>query len=205
MNAMTTASVTGQERKAPGRPRNALADEAILKAVLDLLSEGQAVAAISIEAVAARAGVGKATIYRRWANKEALIIDAVAAMKGPLPELAGESVRDDLVTLIKANRGSGAGHSYGKVTACLLPELLRDDSILKMYQGVVEPRREVMRGVLRRGIEKGELRPDLNIELTLLMLTGPSMVQGLFRWDPRTPADGFAEALVDAVLRGAAA
>ncbi|WP_349290868.1 TetR/AcrR family transcriptional regulator [Actinoplanes solisilvae] len=203
---MTTASVAGQERKSPGRPRNALADEAILTAVLDLLSEGQAVAAISIEAVAARAGVGKATIYRRWPNKEALIIDAVAAMKGPLPELEGVSVRDDLVTLIKANRGGGkTSHSVGKVTACLLPELLRDDTILPMYQGVVEPRREVMRGVLRRGIESGELRDDLNIELTLLMLTGPSMVQGLFRWDPKVPDDGFVEALVDAVLRGAAA
>jgi AcrR family transcriptional regulator len=205
MNAMTTASVAGQERKSPGRPRNALADEAILKAVLDLLSEGQAVAAISIEAVAARAGVGKATIYRRWPNKEALIIDAVAAMKGPLPELEGKSVRDDLVTLIRANRGSAASHNVGKVTACLLPELLRDDTIRTMYQGVVEPRREVMRSVLRRGVESGELRDDLNIELTLLMLTGPSMVQGLFRWDPRVPADGFVEALVDAVLRGAAA
>jgi len=89
MKTMTTVSVAGQERKAPGRPRNARTDEAILHAVLDLLSEGQSVAAISIEAVAARAGVGKATIYRRWPNKEALIIDAIAAMKGPLPSRSG--------------------------------------------------------------------------------------------------------------------
>ena len=204
MNAMTTAPLAGQERKAPGRPRNALADSAILHAVLDLLSEGQTVAAISIEAVAAKAGVGKATIYRRWANKEALIIDAVAALKGPVPELAGESVRDDLVTLIKSNR-SNQHHNYGKVTACLMPELMRDDQIMAGYQAVIEPRREVMRGVLRRGIETGELRADLDVELTLIMLVGPNMLNGLFPQKPRVPQAGFAEALVDAVLRGAAA
>jgi AcrR family transcriptional regulator len=204
MNAMTTAPLAGQERKAPGRPRNALADSAILDAVLDLLSEGQTVAAISIEAVAAKAGVGKATIYRRWANKEALVIDAVAALKGPVPELAGESVRDDLITLIKSNR-SGRHHNYGKVTACLMPELLRDEQIMKGYQAVIEPRREVMRGVLRRGIASGELRADLDVELTLLMLTGPNMLNNLFQPQPRVPKEGFAESLVDAILRGAAA
>src|SRR6185436_8741582 len=105
MNAMTTAvNETGQDRKAPGRPRSAQADEAILDAVLEMLSGGHSVAAISIEAVASRAGVGKATIYRRWPNKEALIIDAVASMKGPLPAPVGESVRDDLVMLLKASR-----------------------------------------------------------------------------------------------------
>src|ERR1700754_3722021 len=121
MSDMTTVSAdagAAQERKAPGRPRNAQADEAILEAVLELLSAGQSAAAISIEAVAAKAGVGKATIYRRWPNKEALLIDAVQAMKGPSPELAGESVRDDLITLIAGMRSKRMDH-YGKVTACL--------------------------------------------------------------------------------------
>jgi AcrR family transcriptional regulator len=207
MNAMTTASVesgTGQERKAPGRPRNAKADEAILDAVLELLSSGNSTAAISIEAVAARAGVGKATLYRRWPNKEALLIDAVARMKGPLPVPPGESVRDDLIMLIQANR-SNRLRQYGKVTACLLPDLLRDDELRRMYQAVIEPRRDVTRGVLRRGIASGELRADLDIELTVLMLTAPSMMQGMQLASADVPDEGFAEKLVDAVLRGAAA
>src|SRR3954454_1785267 len=136
MNAMTTASAeseTGQERKAPGRPRNAQADEAILDAVIALLSEGQSVAAISIEAVAAKAGVGKATIYRRWPNKEALLIDAVATMKGPLPELKGESVRDDLIMLIAAMRQKRM-EDYGRVTACIFPELMKSPDMLRVYQ-----------------------------------------------------------------------
>ncbi len=205
METMTTASVDAaadQDRKGPGRPRSARADEAIIEAVMDLLSGGQSADAISIEAVAARAGVGKATIYRRWPNKEALLIDAVTAMKGPSPELAGESVRGDLVALIAGMRTKRMDH-YGKVTACLLPQLAKGEEMHRVYQGVVEPRREVMRGVLRRGIASGELRADLDVELTLLMLSGPTLAQNILRWNPNVPDEQFAERLVDAVLRGA--
>src|SRR5437763_5842350 len=98
MSDVTTSLPADQERKAPGRPRSARADEAIIEALLDLLADGMPAEAISIEAVAARAGVGKATIYRRWANKEALLVDAVATVKGEVPTISGVSVRDDLVT-----------------------------------------------------------------------------------------------------------
>jgi AcrR family transcriptional regulator len=204
---MTTASIdTGidQDRKAPGRPRDARADEAILAAVLALLTGGQSADGISIEAVAAKAGVGKATIYRRWPNKEALLIDAVASMKGPLPVAAGESVRDDLVMLIAAMR-TQRSEQYGKAAACLLPEMARSPEMHRVYQGVVEPRRDVMRQVLRRGITNGELRADIDVELTLLMLSGPAIAQNMLRWNPNVPDEGFAEALVDAVMRGVAA
>jgi AcrR family transcriptional regulator len=211
MNAMTTANAapvngaaeTGQERKAPGRPRNMQADEAILDAVIAMLSSGTSAAALSIEAVAAKAGVGKATIYRRWPNKEALLIDAVASMKGPLPEPEGKSVRDDLVMLVAANWTTSARRN-SKVTACLLPEFSKDDDMRRTYQAVMEPRRDVMRRVLQRGVGNGELRADLDVELTLLMLSGPSMVQNMLNWNPRISEEGFCEALVDALLRGAA-
>jgi AcrR family transcriptional regulator len=207
MNDMRTGGTdleTGQERKAPGRPRNVQADEAILEAVIALLGAGQSAAALSIEAVAAKAGVGKATIYRRWPNKEALLVDAVATMKGPLPELKGESVRDDLVTLVAANWTSRAKRN-GKVTACLLPEFSKGAEMRRVYQTIIEPRREVMRNVLRRGVANGELRPDVDIELTLLMLSGSSMLQNMLQWNPRVPEEGFPEALVDGVMRGIAA
>src|SRR5882757_5788556 len=89
-----------QDRKAPGRPRSPQADEAIIEAVLDLLAEGTPFEALSIEAVAARAGVGKATIYRRWSSKETLLVDAVATLKGDPARISGVSVREDLITLI---------------------------------------------------------------------------------------------------------
>jgi AcrR family transcriptional regulator len=201
---LSTGPETGQERKAPGRPRNVQADEAIIEAAIALLAAGMSGAALSIEAVAAKAGVGKATIYRRWPNKEALLVDAVGTMKGPIPDLKGESARDDLVTLIAANWTSRAKR-YGKVTACLLPQYSRDDEMRRVYQAITEPRREAMRNVLRRGIKTGELRPDLDIEMTLLMLSGPSVVQNMLHFNPNVPEEGFPEALVDAVMRGIAA
>ena len=206
MEPMTTVSVpeqADQDRKAPGRPRNADADRAIIQAVFDLLSAGQSADALSIEAVAAKAGVGKATIYRRWPNKEALLVDAVATMKGPLPVPAGESVREDLVMLITA-MGNKRWEHYGKVTACLLPEIAKSPEMRRIYQSVIEPRRDVMRGVLRRGMATGELRADLDVELTLLMLSGPAVAQNVMHWNPQIPVENFAESLVDALLRGAA-
>jgi AcrR family transcriptional regulator len=206
MDAMTPVSaapVVDQDRKGPGRPRSARADEAIIEAVLDLFAEGHTADALSIEAVATRAGVGKATIYRRWPNKEALIVDAVVAMKGPIPPIRGESVREDLVTLIGGVRHAG-NQRAAKVTVCLLPELHRSDQMYERYQEVVEPRRQVIREVLQRGIETGEIRPDIDVELALLMLSGPMIAQSMLRWNPKLDATNLAERLVDTLMAGIA-
>ncbi|WP_067506798.1 TetR/AcrR family transcriptional regulator [Actinoplanes sp. TFC3] len=204
---MTTVSAdagTGQGRKTPGRPRDARADDAILEAVIALLSSGHSADAVSIESVAAKAGVGKATIYRRWPNKEALLIDAVGRMKGPLPVPAGESVRDDIIMLVSYGR-TKRSETYSRATACLMPEMVKRPDLHAVFQKIQEPRRNLLREVLRRGIETGELRADLDIELTLLLLTAPSLAQNVFTYNPAVPFEGFPEALVDAVLRGAAA
>lgn len=92
---------------------------------------------------------------------------------------------------------------YGKVTACLLPQLAKGEEMHRVYQGVIEPRRDVMRAVLRRGMASGELRADLDVELTLLMLSGPTLAQNILRWNPNVSDEQFAERLVDAILRGA--
>src|SRR3954470_1827189 len=86
----------------PGRPRRERADKGIVDATLALLVEEGGVSGVSLEAVAARAGVGKTTIYRRWPNKEALIIDALAALKEPFPVPRGASARDDLIAIARA-------------------------------------------------------------------------------------------------------
>src|SRR5438874_11777110 len=123
-----TTAPADQDRRAPGRPRSARADEAIVDAVLDLVSEGHTFDAISIEAVAARAGVGKATIYRRWPNKEALIVDAVSSMKGPVPSVRGESVREDLIVLL-TRVGQTSDVRAATIMSCRLPELQRSRSL----------------------------------------------------------------------------
>ncbi|WP_232234427.1 TetR/AcrR family transcriptional regulator [Actinoplanes sp. N902-109] len=205
---MTTVSAdstgTGPGRKAPGRPRDARADDAILEAVIALLGSGQSADSISIESVAARAGVGKATIYRRWSNKEALLVDAAGRMKGPLPVPAGESVRDDLVMLVSYGR-SKRSETYSRASACLMPEMVKNTHLHAVFQRIQEPRRNLIREVLRRGIGTGELRADIDVELTVLLLTAPTLAQNLLSYNPAVPFEGFPEKLVDAVLRGASA
>jgi AcrR family transcriptional regulator len=190
--------------RAPGRPRSACVDQKIIDAVLDLLAEGTGFAAISIEAVAARAGVGKATIYRRWASKNALLLDAVRALKTPQPPLSGRSLREDLIELLNVVSVS-ADPRAERVFPCLVPEVIANPDLQELYQQIVEPRRERVRAVLRRGIEAGELRPDIDIELIALLLSAPLMVQRMLAWNPRLAADTLTEKVVDTVLAGIAA
>src|ERR1043166_4418031 len=89
-----TQAQPGQRR--PGRPRSEQADRAIIEAALSLFAESGP-EGLCIERVAARAGVGKATIYRRWPGKEDLLLDAIAALRTPLPEPASGSDPEDLV------------------------------------------------------------------------------------------------------------
>ncbi|MEU6035223.1 TetR/AcrR family transcriptional regulator [Actinomadura sp. NPDC047616] len=187
--------------RAPGRPRSERAEKAIINATLDLLAEESGVAGLSIEAVAARAGVGKTTIYRRWANKEALIVQALATMKGPLPEPSGASVREDLLALARVLRSERSR----KRIRCFWNVVGAAEKHPELYaryrQDVIEPRRQVIRDVLRRGVRTGELRPDVDVEAAVTMLTGA--LAGRFPME--TLPDDFPETVVDTLLRGIAA
>ena len=198
-NNVDTAVREDVERRAPGRPRSARADEAIIEAVLDLMAEGTTVEALSIEAVASRAGVGKATIYRRWPNKEALVVDAIGALKGPPPDVTGESLRDDLLTLLRSSNSARASRA-GRIMPCLIPELQRNPELHRQYQRIAEPRRERMREVLRRGVADGVLRTDLDIEVTAALLTAPMIVQNVLNWNPDLDTSKLPERIVDAML-----
>jgi AcrR family transcriptional regulator len=189
------------DRRAPGRPRSARADEAIIEAVLDLLAEGTSVETLSIEAVAARAGVGKATIYRRWPNKEALVIDAIGQIKGPPPEITGESIRADLIALLQPIGAAGSTRA-ARIVPCLVPEMQRNAELHRRYQQVIEPRRERIREVLRGGMADGHLRADLDVEVAVALLTAPMVVQAVLRWEPVLNIVKLPEQIVDAVLPG---
>ncbi|MFE7874796.1 TetR/AcrR family transcriptional regulator, partial [Micromonospora humida] len=175
--------------------------EAIIEAVLDLLAEGSTIEALSIEAIATRAGVGKATIYRRWPGKDALLLDALRRLKGVVAQPAGHSVRDDLVLLVGA-----VGHNIDpraeRIMPCLVPEVNRSPDHFQLYQNIIEPRRKIMREVLRRGVATGELRADLDIEVAMALLTGPMLVQRLMRWHPELDDRLLPERVVDGVLDG---
>jgi AcrR family transcriptional regulator len=200
----TEAVQADQDRKAPGRPRSARADEAIIEAVLDLLAEGTPFEALSIEAVAARAGVGKATIYRRWSNREALLFDAVRTVKGEPAQLPGTSVRDDLIALLQPI-GHAENTRAGKIMPCLMGALQRSPELNSILQRITEPRREMTRQILQRGIDEGVLRPDIDMEIVIAMLTGPVIAFRMLNWNPQLKRERLVERLLDTLWPAIAA
>ena len=197
---MSAGSAAAAVARRPGRPRSEQADRAIIDAALSLFAESGP-EGLCIERVAARAGVGKATIYRRWPGKEDLLLDAIAALKTPLPEPAGRSAREDLVALLGAMCEETADPRRARQFALLLGEGAKYPRLMARYlETVVEPRREVIRTVLRRGIATGELRPDLDVEAALFMLAGAVIA----RRGPEMGAvpPGYPERVVDELLRG---
>ncbi|MEU7854487.1 TetR/AcrR family transcriptional regulator [Nonomuraea sp. NPDC049141] len=185
-----------------GRPRSEKAEKAIIEATLDLIAEGMGVSELTIEAIASKAGVGKTTIYRRWSNKEDLVVDALATLKAPLPPLAGESVRDDLIVLLDVMR-TEAGQSRSRcVMNIAMSDADRYPRLMERFmKRAVEPRKQAMRSTLERGVASGELRPDLDIDLAMAMLSGTMMHNT--KWAPAgdLPAD-LAERIVDAAMTG---
>jgi AcrR family transcriptional regulator len=193
----------GHDHRRPGRPRSEQAEQAIIEATLDLFAE-QGFEGVCVEAVAARAGVGKATIYRRWPNKEELLLAALGSLKSPAPEPGGVSVRDDLVAMLTVMCEDKADPRKARRYALLLGEGEKYPRLMRRYkETVVEPRREAMRAVIRRGIQTGELRAGTDVEVTLLALTGAVMAR---EKSAEGALDGeFAARVVDSLLLGLAA
>jgi AcrR family transcriptional regulator len=202
LSAPASAEAAEAGTRRPGRPRSERADRAIIDAALSLFAESGP-EGLCIEKVAARAGVGKATIYRRWPGKEDLLLDAIAALAAPLPEPAGRSVREDLVTLLDAMREAVADPRRAREFALLLGEGAKYPRLMARYvETVLEPRREVIRSVLRRGVTTGELRADVDIEAALFMLTGAVLARG--KYEPGSFPPGYVERVVEELLQGLA-
>jgi AcrR family transcriptional regulator len=197
-----TGAATASVRR-PGRPRSEAAEQAIIEATLDVFAE-QGFEGVCVELVAARAGVGKATIYRRWANKEELLLAAFGSLKSPYPEPQGISARDDLLAIVKVMCADKADPRKARRYALMLGEGEKYPRLMARYMAeVVEPRREMIRSVIRRGIETGELRPDTDVEIAMLTVTGAIMAQ---EKSAAGTLDGdFAARLVDGLLLGCSA
>jgi len=196
-------TVTGAPIRRPGRPRSAEADTAIIDATLELIVDA-GIAGLSVESVAARAGVGKATIYRRWANKEELVEDALASLSDALPDVPdGNTARERLVLMVDQIRAKSVETCSGRLMPRMLsyatqhPELFRH-----YYASVIQPRRDRYRAVLAEGIASGELRGDLDVELAATLIAAPMLYLHLMQVGMGAPRPGTSQALVDMVLDG---
>ncbi|MEN1884978.1 TetR/AcrR family transcriptional regulator [Streptomyces mirabilis] len=186
----------------PGRPRSEAVERSIIEGAIRLLEDGVPLAEISIERLARTAGVGKATIYRRWSGKEELFVDVMRATEPPDTELPGTSMRDDLIALLEPLRQRGLASRSSALLHNVYAQIKSSPKIWAAYQAIViEPRRLTTFEVLRRGQRDGELRDDVDIEVINDLFVGPMLVRAVMRPDAELPED-LAEQIVDTVLAG---
>jgi AcrR family transcriptional regulator len=197
-----TATEPGPGAVRRGRPRSVAVDTAVIETVLHLLEEGATIGDLSIERVARSAGVGKAALYRRWSGKDELMLDVLRSIdENPAP-LAGDSVRDDVVTLVDSIRRRGLAKRNSAVMRQILAVVQsRSDLWDHYHRTVIAARRQQLDEVLRRGVSAGELRDDIDLETLGDLLTGPMLSRAMLR-PGATLEEGLSERIVDAVLEG---
>ena len=168
-----------------GRPRSAEAEQAILDATLRMLGT-QGVAGTTIEGVAADAGVGKTTIYRRWPNKHDLILAAISDIVPPGDPPDTGTMAGDMAALAETQRRRLSGSGLSGIVPRVLAESMGDPELHQDYvERVVEPFRAMLRLFIERGIDRGELRPDLEVEPLVDLLHGIPIYRMLMsRGDP---------------------
>ncbi|GAA3236660.1 TetR/AcrR family transcriptional regulator [Streptomyces sp. XM83C] len=202
---MSPASNHGTAAPAPparGRPRSEAAERAILDGAMKLLEDGVPLAELSIERIARTAGVGKATIYRRWSGKEELFVDVIRAAEPEDPELPGTGLRDDLVVLLESLRQRGVASRSSALLHNVHAQMKSSPKLWAAYQAnVIAPRRRLGLEVLRRGQLNGELRADVDLELANDLFVGPMLVRAVMRPESDLP-EGLSEEIVDTVLAG---
>jgi AcrR family transcriptional regulator len=185
----------------PGRPRDDSLDAEVIRAVLELLGE-EGLGGFSMDAIAERAGVSKATIYRRWDSKEELIIDGVASLVSTVQPVENDDVRMVLITLLKRMRRFLFEAKGGTLFPSLVAEVAADSDIGRRYaETVIVPRRQMVAEVISNGIDRGELRPNLDVEVAVDMLIGPPILTRLIGRFGES-SDDWEERFVDSLLRG---
>jgi len=184
-----------------GRPRSAAAGPAVIEAVLRLVEGGASLGELSMERIAREAGVGKATVYRRWSGRTALMRDVLRSLDVPGPPLDGASVRDDLVALLEFLRGGAAGRGCALLRTLVGHAGAQPELWAEYHDTLVRARHEALLAVLRRGVANGEIRTDRDLETIADLFTGPVLARALLQeWHgaPRSPSAD----LVDLVLEG---
>ncbi|HWJ47164.1 MAG TPA: TetR/AcrR family transcriptional regulator [Candidatus Udaeobacter sp.] len=188
-------------KRPPGRPRSEQARQAILRSTLKILGKN-GFSDFKIEEVAAGASVGKATVYRWWPNKGALIADAFAGsttrrLRFPDTGSVYTDMSQQMRQLIKVFRSR-----RGRIVSAILAAGQTDKDLIEAFrERFLWPRRREAYATLRRGIQRGELRKDLDPDLLLDSLYGPIYMRFLIQHDRLTPE--FVDRLCTLVLSGA--
>ena len=182
----------------PGRPRDPGYDKVILDATLEILND-KGYAGLTVDGVAAKTGVGRPTIYRRWRSKPVLVIAALT--QSPNLSLTPDTgtLRDDLMAFQREQVMMMDRPASRRITAGLVADLVSDPELAETYLGdYVGLRQTSVREALQRGIERGELRADADLSLIYDLLIGPLFTRSVVRGELLGP--DIAEQTVDLVL-----
>jgi len=181
-----------------GRPRDPQTDRAILRATVELLAE-VGYLDVSVAEVARRAGVSKPTVYRRWARKSQLVVEALVTQMLPDTETPSSSAAEELLALTEQLISILTSTPLGRVLPGLVAEMAADPELARSYRDlVIGPNRSRWRAAVERGIARGELASDTDVDLVLNALAGPLYFSLLITGDPIDV--NYARAAVDLVL-----
>jgi AcrR family transcriptional regulator len=197
---MTPDAIAETHRR--GRPRSEKARNAILDAAAELLL-AHGLGAVSMDAVAGRAGVSKATIYRWWPTKETLALDAIYHEWEAIRPRSRQtdSLRGDLLSLLRPWVRLVSERPYSRVIAALLAKAQTDPEFAEQYRAhVLQPRRDHAGAIFQRAIERGEIDAETNIDVALDLLYGPFYHRLLQGHGPLT--DRFTRDVVDILVAG---
>jgi AcrR family transcriptional regulator len=199
------------ERPRPGRPRDTKVHQAILDTTLEMLSE-IGYSRLTIEGVAARAGVGKGTIYRHWTSKGALVVETISGplcpiatgkwtvRLGPLPDCG--SLRDDLICFVQRVNYAFNAPLAAETLPGLAMDMNQDPELAAAFRAsVVSPKRERLAEVIELARKRGELPGGAAVDVSLLcdLLVGPLLYRSMLAC--QASDDLAITGLVDSVLR----
>src|SRR5690606_12284382 len=190
----------GGERRGRGRPRDTRVEAAVIEATLELISEG-GVANLSMDQVAQRAGVGKPTIYRRWTNKEAMLLDALRATRKPLDAPDTGTLRGDLEAYLTGLAERYRTSTIGDAVVHLIEAAYYDAALRAELEHYVRLRQEPIRTILRRAAKRGELgdfTSKRDIQTLVSALMGPINYRSMVTHEPLD--DRFVRRLLDIML-----
>jgi AcrR family transcriptional regulator len=203
-----TREAESQQRTAgrrPGRPRSAEAHQAILAATLEGLIE-HGFAGLSMEGVAERAGVGKATIYRRWKSKSELVAEALASLRIEAPPPDEGSLKADMLALSRRQLGViRAQPGFPRLAPRLLSESADDPEMHAIVRAnLVDPLRGMIEELVRRAMKRGELRKNLDVERVVDLIHGPVIYRLLITGDVGQLTEDYPQSTLDILIPGLA-
>lgn len=182
------------------RPKSTRAHSEVLKAATLLIAE-RGIDATSMDAVAERAGVSKATIYNHWRDKEALVLDAMAELHGhhQRPDFNSGDTRADMIAVLSFQPPCGRAALQRRIMPHLIAYSARHPKFgdAWRHQAMEPPRRELTR-LIEQGVRRGELVPQPDINFSLAMLLGPVLYRHIFQRSQLSPTGTLPERVVEA-------